>query len=53
MVVNIDYSKYAKHMFDPRHECGNTDNLVEVLGILQKGWVMGIYGKHMYVIIFM
>jgi len=23
-VVNIDDSKYVKHIFDQRHECGNT-----------------------------
>jgi hypothetical protein len=36
-VVNIDDSKYAKHMFNPRHECGSTGDIVEVLSILQKG----------------
>jgi len=48
-VVNTNESKYAKHLFDHMHECGNTDDIVEVLIILQKGWVMDIYGKlYMY-----
>ena len=36
-VVNTDESKYAKHLFSHMHECGNTDDIVEVLIILRKG----------------
>jgi len=36
-VVNINESKYAKHLLDHMHECGNTDDIVKVLIILRKG----------------
>jgi hypothetical protein len=36
-VINSDDSKYTKHIFDHRHECGNTDDIVEVVSILRKG----------------